>query len=295
MRYAFRAVIGRVVAALLAALPLAACGAGTGSKDVAAPLSGAPLTKLPEGPPLITPGEHMSYRITLQGLELAAYEVAAAPELTDIGGKRAIVVQAHAKTVGLVRAMMYIDDYFSSWIDVATGRSLRWDVDEYSTGSSNKERTMADLAGRQGEMLPIEFHINDEPPKPEPQKVTLPDVWDYNAFMVALRSWEGPPGSSVTAEVLRSRYLWHVQMRIHGKEKLVTELGELPALRFDGHTYKLDRKGGKYPNSDERDFSIWISDDGDRVPLKILAKTDYGDMRMDLVDYQPGNGQRLRH
>src|SRR4029077_21242078 len=134
------------------------------------------------------------------------------------------------------------------------------------------------LAGRTGDTVPIQFHLNDDPPKPEPQKVSLPDVWDYNAFLVALRSWEGAPGSTVTAEVLRSRYLWHVVMKIHGKQQLHTELGDLPTLVLDGHTYKLGRDGNKLPDSDERDFRIWISDDDGRVPLQVTAKTDYGDI-----------------
>jgi hypothetical protein len=143
-------------------------------------------------------------------------------------------------------------------------------------------------------MVPISFHLNDGTPTPEPQKVRYPEIWDYNAFLIALRAWEGAAGSAVQAEVLRSRYLWHVEMKIQGTTKLATELGDLPALRFDGHTFKVDRKGAKDTGSDERDFSIWISDDDGRVPLLIQARTDYGDVKMEVADYQPGNGQRLR-
>jgi hypothetical protein len=30
------------------------------------------------------------------------------------------------------------------------------------------------------------------------------------------------------------------------------------------------------------------------VPLEVKARTDYGDIEMVIVDYQPGTGQRLR-
>jgi hypothetical protein len=119
-------------------------------------------------------------------------------------------------------------------------------------------------------------------------------VWDYNAFMLVLRSWEGPPGESRSFEVFRSRWLWHVDVTIHGKENLVTDLGDLPALRIDGRTHKLDRTGARDAGSPERSFSMWISDDDGRVPLEIKAVTDYGDLRMRIVDYQPGTGKRLR-
>jgi hypothetical protein len=81
---------------------------------------------------------------------------------------------------------------------------------------------------------------------------------------------------------------------IRGKAKLVTELGELPALVIDGRTHKLRRDGSPTPDDAERHFTMWISDDDGRVPLQINAVTDYGDLVMQIVDYQPGTGARLR-
>ena len=238
----------------------------------------------------------MTYKLSLMGAELATFELAVGDPAT-VAGKPTIVVQSHAKVSGIGElaasaAGIHVDDTFTSWIDTTTGRPLRWYCDEFATKSTDKERSEARLAERSGNTVPMEFHVNDDPPKPEPQTVSMPDTWDYNSFLVALRSWEGPPGSSVSAEVLRSRYLWHVDMKIHGKDKLHTVLGDFPALRLDGHTYRLERNGQKSPGADERDFSIWISDDDGRVPLRVVAKTDYGDVELAIVDYQPGTGQR---
>jgi hypothetical protein len=277
---------------MFGSLLCAACGSHRG--DPIGPQVPPAAARLPDGPPLVTPGERMSYKLVLQGVELATYELGVG-DLGDVGGKRAVVVQSHAKAVGLVKMVANIDDTFTSWIDVTTGRPLRWTVDEFATKSSDKERTDAHLADRAGDQVPIDFHLNDQPPTPEPQRVSLADVWDYNAFLVALRSWEAPAGTKVVTEVLRSRFLWHVEMTVRGKDKLVTELGELPALRLDGLTYKLDRDGQRAKDSDERRFSIWISDDDGRVPLQTVARTDYGDIKMSIVDYQPGAGKRLRN
>lgn len=278
----------------LALLVTAGCSAGSRGAIPAPPAAVKSANTLAAGPPLATPGERMSYQLALQGMELATYDLAVG-DLAAVAGKQAIVVQSHAKAVGLVKMVANIDDTFTSWIDVTTGRPLRWQTDEFATKSTDKERTDVRMFERSGDVVPVDFHMNDESPKPEPQTVSLPDVWDYNAFLIALRSWEGAPGSTVTAEVFRSRYLWHVTMTIRGKEKVVTQLGEMPALRLDGHVFKVGRNNAKLPDDDERDFSVWISDDDGRVPLKTVARTDYGDIEMKIVDYSPGNGQRLRH
>lgn len=260
----------------------------------AAPPAASAVAAIGDAPPLATPGEHMQYRLSLQGVDLATYDLGIG-EVTELDGKKAIVVQGHAKVRGFASFIANIDDRFTSWIDVATGRPLRFQTDEYASGSrTNVEHSVVDLAGRTGDTVPVTYHVNDDPPRPEPQKASQAVAWDYNAFLLALRSWEGPPGTQLTLEVFRSRFMWHTEVTIRGKEKLVTELGDLPALRIDGKTYKLRRDGARAPDDSERQFSMWISDDDGRVPLEIRAVTDYGDLKMQIVDYQPGSGQRLR-
>lgn len=280
---------------ILGSLSLVACGS-TG-KGLDPPTGPAQAGKLPDGPPLVTPGERMSYRLSLQGVELATFGFSVG-EITELGGKRVIVVEGHAKSVGFADWVARIDDRFTSWIDVETGRSRRFQTAEYETNSkTNVEHVVAETGARQGDLVPVTFRMNEGPASEESQHLSKADVWDYNTFLVAIRAWEQPPGSKINVEVFRSRYLWNVEMTVRGKEKIKTDLpdlGEVTALRFDAHMYKLDRKGGKYPNTDERDLSIWISDDDGRVPLRTVGRTDYGDIKMDIVDYQPGSGQRLR-
>lgn len=253
-----------------------------------------PAAGLVDGPPLATPGEHMQYRLSLRGVDLATYDLAIG-DLTEVGGKQTIVVQGHAKVSGIAVFLANIDDRFTSWVDVATGHPVRFQTDEYASGSKTDiEHAVVDLAARSGNAVPVAFHVNDQVVKEETQVASQPVTWDYNAFLLALRAWEAPAGSKLALEVFRSRYMWHVDVTMVGKEKIVTQLGELPALRIDGRTYKLDRKGARDPGSEERVFSMWISSDDGRVPLAIKATTDYGDLRMEIVDYQPGTGQRLR-
>ena len=58
---------------LSAATLLAACSSKGPSS---ATPKGAPVTSLPVAPPLATPGERMSYRLTLKGVELGTFLLA---------------------------------------------------------------------------------------------------------------------------------------------------------------------------------------------------------------------------
>src|SRR5206468_567763 len=145
------------------------------------------------------------------------------------------------------------------------------------------EHTVIDFKQRAESTIPVQFFVNSDPPKPESQKLALPETWDYNSFLLELRAWEGPPGTTQEMEIFRSRYLWKATVTIKGKTKLKTELGELPALRFDMHLVKLTRDGSKEKDSDERNLSLWISDDAGRVPLRVDTGTDYGAVVMEIV------------
>jgi hypothetical protein len=235
----------------------------------------------------------MSYRLEIGGLDLATYDIGVG-ELTAIDGRRAVVVQSHAKAKPLVSMVTNIDDTFTSWIDVETGRPLRWTVEERTVEGDVREATDARLGQREGDHFPVEVTLLGKPPLLESQKVSQPDVWDYNALMIALRAWEGKKGATATTEVMRGRYLWHVTITVRGEEQVTTEMGDFPALRFDGLSYKLGRDGKRASGSDERNFSLWISNDDGRVPLQNIAQSDYGDIKMTIIDYQPGNGSRLR-
>lgn len=234
----------------------------------------------------------MAYRLRLGGMDLATYDFAVG-DVTDLDGKQVIAVQSHAKSRGLAAMLTNVDDVFTSWIDVETGRPRRWAVEESTSEGAVRERTEIRFDQRAEDAVPVTAWF-DEKPANESQKVTLADVWDYNAYLVALRAWEAPKGSTVTTEVFRSRLMWNVTMTIGAEERLVTELGEFPTLRFDGRSYRVTRDGKRDPLAEERAFSIWITNDQGRVPVLTKARTDYGDIKLEIVGYEPGTGERLR-
>lgn len=277
-------------------IALVACGHPGTTPTNDKPIPPAPKG-FPIGPPLATPGERMQYKVSLKGLELAVYTITVG-DVVELDGKKVVLVQANAKLAGIAAWFSQkVDDKFTSWIDIATGRPVQFTADEYGTNTSNVEHSVMEISKRADGAVPVTFRLNEEPGKPEPQKTTLPETWDINSFVIALRSWEDPPGSSHTLEAFRSRYLWRITATTKGKAKVETaqeDTPKLPAVRIDAHLFKLGKDGNKFPDSDERDFSLWIGDDAARVPLKIVAKSDYGDVTMLLVDYNPGTGEPLR-
>jgi hypothetical protein len=122
----------------------------------------------------------------------------------------------------------------------------------------------------------------------EPQ-VLATDALDLNSMMLSLRTWHGSRGQRATFDVIRSRFVWRIQAELQKSTKVTTALGQFPAIVLQGVARKLRRDGTEVIDDDRR-FTFTVTDDAGRVPVALVAKTELGDVRMDLIDYEPGQG-----
>lgn len=230
---------------------------------------------------IANPGEQMIYRISLHGLDVAEFTVAVGA-MTALGGKDTIPVQTHAVSSPLLTLFHKVDDTLATWIDPATGRPVAFRAKEMASAKSDAlEETDVQFA-------PGKFEVKvlrDGKPLDEEQ-VVLHDAYDVPSMLVFVRSWTAAAGTRKTVDVMRSRTAWRVDFTVGPSEGVTTALGDLQAVRYDGEGVRILRDGSPDPASDRRKFSMWISDDADRVPVRLVAHTDYGDIRMDLVDYR---------
>ena len=262
-------------------------GAGSWSAAAAVPVAFA------EEAPFVVPGERMTYRLSIFDIEIAAFSIAVG-EVAPLAGHSAVVVQAGAQSSGIMSAIKKVAADFTTWIDVKTGKPLLFRASE-SAGADDDaiEKSEAQFADASNGKFQVVTQNENEAELDEWQTVvTAP--FDLPTFLMALRGITATPGEHLTADVMRSRFMWRTQLTVVGSESVVTELGELPVIRFDGVNRRVRRDGTVDPNSDERHYSIWISDDEDRVPVLVVAKTDYGDIKMEIIDYTAGGSANLR-
>lgn len=233
---------------------------------------------------MASPGELMLYRVAIHGFELAEYSIAVG-EPTSVDGNEVVVVQSHARTTKLAARLKRIDDLFTSWIGRNDGRSVRFVSSERaSKDDDRKEVTEARTASGT-----VALHVTrGDEILDETQAIAGHGGHDLNSFLIFLRGWDAEPGAHMDADVVRSRYVWRVRVTVNKYENLSTVIGNLQVVRYDGEAVRLVRDGTIDPASDTRRFSIWLTDDADRVPVKLLAKTDYGDVVMELLTYRPG-------
>lgn len=264
----------------------AACGSS--SAPVAAPDpggggSGTDSGPLGAAPPEVVanPGEQMIYRISLHGLDVAEFTVTVGA-MAQLDGQTTIPVQTHAVSSPLLTLFHKVDDTLATWIDPATGKPVAFQAKEMASAKSDAvEET--DVRYAPGKFL-VKVLRDGQPVDAE--QVVLHEVYDVPSMLVFVRGWDADIGTRTTVDVMRSRTAWRVDFVIAAHEGVTTSIGDLQAVRYDGEGVRILRDGSVDPASDRRRFSMWISDDADRVPVRLVAHTDYGDIRMELVDYR---------
>jgi hypothetical protein len=244
-----------------------------------------------EAPPrlrvLATPGEQMRYKVGIHGIELFEFVIVVGDH-TKLDDEDALVVQATARTTKVAAWIRPEVDEYTSWMRPVDGRPLLYRSSEPEAPKS-KIMEVVDTRFKDGE-ADVTVSREDKGTFPEHQ-ILQNDGHDMLSFLMFLRAWEGEVGAQVASDIARGRYVWRNRTAVIGYDNLDTVIGRVAVVRYDGEGVRLERDGTVDPTSDRRRFSIWISDDADRVPIRLVGHTDYGDVVMELVSYDPGKNR----
>jgi hypothetical protein len=264
----------------------AACGAS----------SSAPLTveaiALPEQLPakslkadktLFIPGETMSFDISLRGV-LGGTAVIGVGQPGFVDGKPVIIVRSRVESAGVIAAIKEVRDEIVTWIDLDQGLIVKHEA------NSKFGEKQAVIASKFGDGKPGTFTL-DYQRKGKPNlrvRQTLPPdafAFDIHAILGQLRSMEVEDGDEESFFLLSGRRLWRSSLQVGAHETIRTATGRHPAIRFDGVAQRVSRGLSDVKKKKPRNYSVWLSDDANRLPLLVMATTEYGELRVELVEY----------
>jgi hypothetical protein len=227
------------------------------------------------------PGESMAFEVALGGVLVGEAQLA----VGDVGvveGRRAIVVRSRAATAGAAALVRKIVDEATTVIDADTGRPISVETHvemgerTFDTNATFSGRVATVILRRHGEATPLTSTID----------FGVHALHDAHTAMAQLRGWRAAPGTKRTVFVIGGRRLWRVDVAYAGEDTIGSEVtGNRRAVMFDGTSYRARRDLSVESERPARTFRVWLSDDADRVPLRVTAKTELGDVVMSLIDY----------
>lgn len=262
-------------ASLLLAAACGCAGAEAMTREAAPPQAAAQKGELG-----LNPGESMSFEVHLAGM-LAGEAQLAVGEIGEVEGKQAIVVRSRAATAGAAALIKKISDEATTVIDVETGRPI-----SLETVVQHGDRMITASAKFNGSIATVTYkRTGDTEAKAIALNFGTATVHDAHTAMAQLRGWKGTKGQTRTVYVVGGRRLWRIDITHNGDETIGSALGNRRAVVFEGKSYRARNNLTIDAGKPARTFKVWLSDDADRVPLKVVAATELGDIVMDLIEY----------
>jgi hypothetical protein len=262
--------------------------------------AGAEATTLPPTPAArpatapvevgLNPGETMAFEVRVAGVVAGEAQLAVG-ELGAYEGHRAVVVKSRAATAGAAALIRHIVDEATTVIDLDTGRPLALETvveqgDSKTTANARFTDNVVDITyARSGEQEP--HHIKVDFGRGAAASTGI-HVHDAHSAMAQLRGWRAATGTRRTVFVVGGRRLWRIDVTYAGQDTVGSAIGNRRAIRFSGESYRARPDFSPETPRPTRTFTVWLSDDADRVPLKVAAKTELGEVEMNLTEYNRG-------
>lgn len=107
---------------------------------------------------------------------------------------------------------------------------------------------------------------------------------DMHSAMLLMRSWRPRLGEGAYFYAVLGRRPWRVDVTSRGVEMLKVGKDARLTYRIDGVASRLWQPESAKPKR----FSLWLSEDADRVPLRMVADASFGQVTMSLTGREQG-------
>jgi len=216
-------------------------------------------------------GEWFKFRVHY-GFVNAGY---ATLEVKDavINQKKVFHVVGKGYTTGLSRFFFKVEDLYESYIDKDSGNPYQF-VRQINEGgyTKNQEGFFNQSANR--------VTVKDYKKKTEKTFVIPDNTQDILSTFYYLRNYPTidkiKPGESIEIDMFFDDETTKFKLKFMGRENISTKFGTVPAMIFR----PLVQSGRVF--KEQESLTVWVSDDDNRLPLRIKADLAVGSLKADL-------------
>jgi hypothetical protein len=208
---------------------------------------------------------HAKYGFGWSGFPGATAEV----RLNKAAGDR-LQLDITAHTIGLVRTLWKFDTSHTSIVEAATLHPVV--VKQVETSRSKK--TVTDLAfGADG----VTSRETETPGKgTKVRRFDFPHLFDLQSALLYLRSQSLQERNVQRIVVYPATSAYLATVTVLGRERITVPSGIYNAIKFELQLNKVGKKGELEPHRKFRRATVWLSDDPDRLLLRIEAQIFVG-------------------
>jgi len=229
--------------------------------------------------PDLRPG-HATYVYGWSGITAATSEVSFRP-----GEQQTFVLEAKGRTLGLARILWRFDLSYLSVVNAQTLRPL--ETHQVETARGKRIETNLKFSNEGVDSRRLEGNRAT----PTVKDFALENLYDLQSVFVYLRSQPLRDHSVYRMAVYPANSAYVATVTVLGREHLRVRPGNYNAIKMDLNLQRVNKKNELEAHRKFKRATLWLSDDTDRVLLRIESQSPYplaGQSMFLRIDTRPG-------
>lgn len=234
-----------------------------------------PLISFAQKPEAYGVGEWLKFRIHY-GVVNAGYATLELKEASR-NNRKCLYAVGHGYTSGMSRFFFKVEDHYQSVFDQETTKPYQYlrKIDEggytkNQEGFFNQEKNT--------------ILVKDYKNKTEKNLPVTENVQDIVSSFYYLRNHPNvdklKPGESILIDMFFDDEIYKFKLKFIGRETISTKFGKAKALVF----LPLVQSGRVF--KEQESLTVWVSDDENKIPLRIKASLAVGSLKADLDSFK---------
>jgi hypothetical protein len=196
-------------------------------------------------------------------------------------------LEASGGTSGLARTLWAYDIKHTAVSDAGSLRPLT--VREVEKIRSKKVTT--DLTFTNEGVTTVREEERDGKVKSKTRRFDFPNVWSLNSALLYLRTHPLNDGAVQRIVIYPATSAYLATVTVVGRDRVTVPTGTYDAIKVDVQLKKIDKKRELQPHKKFRGATVWLSDDSDRLVLRIETEVFIGTVFAELQSVQFEDGQ----
>ncbi len=220
-------------------------------------------------------GEWFKFRIHY-GLVTAGYATMKV-ENSTYNNQPVFHLKGFGETTGLSRLFFKVEDYYESLVDKETNLPYKF-IRKIDEGGHTKDKTIDFDQSNQ------KAYVHNRKKDVRTTLDTDPNVHDMISSFYYLRNFLDTKNIKIGDEAKLTMFFdeenYPFKLRFLGRETIRTKFGKVSCLKFRplvlaGRVFK-----------EQESLTIWVSDDDNKIPVRIKASLAVGSIKADLVEFK---------
>jgi Protein of unknown function (DUF3108) len=221
-------------------------------------------------------GERIEYRVHYGFINAAEAIVETDGKIHTVNNRPCYRAHIAGRTTGIASWVTKVNDTWQSWIDTSSFLPQQFYMNKNEGNYKTKDRYVFD---HQHDVVKT-YELDEDQEK---QQFKVPNnVQDVVSFCYLMRNMnfnKMKVGDQVSMKAFFDGEVYDISVKYRGQESVKTKFGRIQAIRLAPLLPKTNFF------EDEDPLKIWISNDANRIPLRVEVALKIGTLKMDIRKY----------